>query len=185
MGEANPSGKLPFSFPAKVEDIGAHALQAYPGDGQTVEYKEGIFVGYRWLEREKIKPVFAFGHGLSYTNFIYTDLNLDKEQVEQDGKLIAKVSVTNTGKCAGAEVVQLYVSDLKSSLPRPVKELKGFKKVYLKPGEKKEVTFTLDKDAFSYYDPAVHSWVVEPGKFELSIGSSSDDIRLRQKFICL
>lgn len=185
VGEANPSGKLPFSFPAKVEDIGAHALQAYPGDGQTVEYKEGIFVGYRWLEREKIKPVFAFGHGLSYTNFIYTDLNLDKEQVEQDGKLIAKVSVTNTGKCAGAEVVQLYVSDLKSSLPRPVKELKGFKKVYLKPGEKKEVTFTLDKDAFSYYDPAVHSWVVEPGKFELSIGSSSDDIRLRQKFICL
>lgn len=128
VGEANPSGKLPFSFPAKVEDIGAHALQAYPGDGQTVEYKEGIFVGYRWLEREKIKPVFAFGHGLSYTNFIYTDLNLDKEQVEQDGKLIAKVSVTNTGKCAGAEVVQLYVSDLKSSLPRPVKELKGFKK---------------------------------------------------------
>ena len=135
--------------------------------------------------RLNIKKVFAFGHGLSYTDFIYTDLNLDKEQVEQDGKLIAKVSVTNTGKCAGAEVVQLYVSDLKSSLPRPVKELKGFKKVYLKPGEKKEVTFTLDKDAFSYYDPAVHSWVVEPGKFELSIGSSSDDIRLRQKFICL
>lgn len=185
VGEVNPSGKLPFSFPAKLDDIGAHALHAYPGDGKTVEYKEGIFVGYRWLEREKKKPVFAFGHGLSYTDFTYTDLNLDKEQVEQDGKLIAKVSVMNTGKCAGAEVVQLYVSDLKSSLPRPVKELKGFKKVYLKPGETKVVTFTLDKDAFSYYDPAVHSWIVEPGKFELSIGSSSDDIRLQQKFTCL
>lgn len=181
VGETNPSGKLPFTFPARIEDIGAHALQAYPGDGKSVEYKEGIFVGYRWLEREKIKPIFAFGHGLSYTAFTYSDLKLDKRQVGKGDKVVATLSVTNTGKRAGAEVVQLYVSDLKSSLPRPIKELKGFDKVFLQPGETKTVTFTLDQEAFSYYDPAQHGWTVEPGKFKISVGSSSSDIRLQSE----
>lgn len=181
MGEVNPSGKLPFSFPAKLEDIGAHALDAYPGDGKTVTYKEGIFVGYRWLEHNRIKPVFAFGHGLSYTDFAYSDLALDRKQLVHDEKLTVKVTVKNIGECAGAEVVQVYISDLKSTLPRPVKELKEFKKIYLQPGETKEVTFILDREAFSFYNPAVHDWVIEPGKFRVSVGSSSADIRLQRE----
>lgn len=182
IGEVNPSGKLPFSFPVKLEDIGAHACNAYPGDGKTVEYKEGIFVGYRWLEHNRIKPVFAFGHGLSYTDFAYSNLVLDKKQLARDEKLAVKVTVKNIGKYAGAEVIQVYISDLKSTLPRPVKELKEFKKIYLQPGETKEVTFVLDREAFSFYNPAVHDWVVEPGKFKVSVGSSSADIRLQREF---
>lgn len=183
VGETNPSGKLPFSFPARLEDIGAHALDAYPGNEAFVEYKEGIFVGYRWLEKQRIKPIFPFGHGLSYTNFAFSDLVIDKECIKSNEKLNVKLSIKNIGKCAGAEVVQIYVSDLESSLPRPVKELKGFRKVYLQPGEEKELTFLLDNNAFSYYDPVVHEWVVEPGKFKLLVGSSSADIRLQSQFV--
>lgn len=177
FGDVNPSGKLPFTFHKRIEDCAAHVFGDYPGDGEKVEYKEGIFVGYRWTEKENIEPQFAFGHGLSYTDFKYGKARLDRRNMTSKDILKVTVPVTNVGKVAGAEVVQLYVHDVKSSLPRPVKELKGFRKVFLAPGETAEVTFELDKDALSYYDPAVHGWVAEPGDFKVMIGSASDDIR--------
>lgn len=182
FGETNPSGKLPFSFPAKLEDNAAHALSAYPGDGETVEYKEGIFVGYRWFEKKKIKPLFAFGHGLSYTSFDYGKITLDKKVMKDTDSLTIKIPVTNIGKREGAEVVQMYIMDKESSLPRPLKELKGFKKIKIAPGKTCEVTFTIGKEALSFYDPVRHEWVAEPGKFQVLIGSASDDIRSSATF---
>lgn len=176
FGETNPSGKLPFSFPVKIEDNAAHTFNAYPGDGETVEYKEGIFVGYRWFEKKKIKPLFAFGHGLSYTAFAYGKITLDKKVMKDTDNLTITIPVTNIGKREGAEVVQMYIMDKESSLPRPVKELKGFKKVKIAPGETTEVTFTIGKEALSFYDPARHEWVAEPGKFQVLIGGASDKI---------
>lgn len=176
FGETNPSGKLPFSFPVKIEDNAAHTFNAYPGDGETVEYKEGIFVGYRWFEKKKIKPLFAFGHGLSYTAFAYGKITLDKKVMKDTDNLTITIPVTNIGKREGAEVVQMYIMDKESSLPRPVKELKGFKKVKIAPGETTEVTFTIGKEALSFYDPARHEWVAEPGKFQVLIGGASDNI---------
>lgn len=181
FGQTNPSGKLPFTIPARLEDNAAHALNAF-GDTKCVEYKEGIWVGYRWIEKEKIRPLFAFGHGLSYTTFRYGEVSLDKKVMKEDESLTVRVSLTNTGTREGAEVVQLYVSDLKSSLPRPVKELKGFRKVKLAPGATEVVTFTIDKEALSYYDPARHGWVAEPGRFQVCVGSASDDIRSKAAF---
>lgn len=145
-------------------------------------YDEGIFVGYRWAEKNKIKPLFPFGHGLSYTAFKYGKASVDRSVSSPDGKVRVTVPVTNTGSREGAEVVQLYISDLKSSLPRPVKELKGFKKVKLAPAETAEVTFEIDRDALSYFDPELHSWVCEPGMFEAHVGSSSADIRSKVRF---
>lgn len=183
FGESNPSGKLPFSFPVKIEDNSAHVFDAYPGDDETVEYKEGIFVGYRWFEKEKIKPLFAFGHGLSYTTFDYGKIRIDKKVIESTDSVTVTIPITNSGKREGAEVVQLYVADMKSSLPRPLKELKGFKKVRLVPGETVEVDFTIGKEALSFYDPELHGWVVEPGKFQILIGGASDDIRSSATFL--
>jgi beta-glucosidase len=193
VGDVNPSGKLAFSFPAKLTDIGAHKLGEYPGNkeqlarakkGDTIDvtYHEGIFVGYRWLEKEKIKPLFSFGHGLSYTTFEYGNVTADKKEMATNDKISFNVKVKNTGAREGAEVVQLYVSDLKSSLPRPVKELKEFEKVYLKPGEEKTVSFTLDKAALSYFDADKHEWIAEPGDFEVLIGASSSDIKSKVRF---
>lgn len=182
FGDVNPSGKLPFTFHGKLEDCAAHSIGEYPGDGETVEYKEGIFVGYRWTDKENIKPQFAFGHGLSYTDFSYGKIRLSAKTMTEDEAITVSIPVTNTGKRAGAEVVQLYVNDVKSSLPRPVKELKGFKKVYLAPGETAEVIFTVGKDALSFYDPSVHGWVAEDGDFKVMIGSASDDIRAEAGF---
>jgi len=153
-GEVNPSGKLPFTFPVRLEDNPAIALDAYPGDGKQVEYKEGIFVGYRWNDREQIKPLFCFGHGLSYTTFEYGKVTAEGRQMGPDGTITVSVPVKNTGSRAGAEIVQLYVSDLKSSLPRPVKELKGFRKITLQPGQEQMVSFTIDRKALSFYDKA-------------------------------
>lgn len=187
-GDANPSGKLPFTWYASLNDVGAHALDSYPGTwregGKIIdeEYKEGIFVGYRWTEKHGVKPLFAFGHGLSYTSFKMGKVSADKKSLSGDGEITFKTTVTNTGDRAGAEVVQLYVSDLKSSLERPVKELKGFKKVYLKPGESEEVTFTIGKDALSFYDDRAGEWTVEPGDFEASLGNASDNIVGKAKF---
>lgn len=181
MGDANPSGKLPFSFPVKLDDIGAHKLGDYPGKGEVV-YREGIFVGYRWLENQKITPLFPFGHGLSYTTFGYGKPTADKKSIKADEKLTISVIVTNTGKHKGAEVAQLYIRDVKSSVPRPLKELKGFEKVNLQPGESKTVTYTIDKEALSFFDAKKHKWVAEPGEFEAIIGSSSGDIRARYTF---
>jgi beta-glucosidase len=189
MGDVNPSGKLPMTFPAKLTDIGAHSLGTYPGtmrkdDSDIVDcnYSEGIFVGYRWIDRNKIKPLFAFGHGLSYTDFKYGKPVISAKKVKKGDTVTVTIPVTNVGSRAGAETVQLYVSDLKSSLPRPVKELKGFKKVTLNPGETADVTFTIGSDALSYFDDAKHQWVAETGAFELLIGASSADIRGKATF---
>lgn len=195
-GDANPSGKLPFTFPVKLEDNAAHQMGEYPGNKEelaagkgkdqknpiNITYNEGIFVGYRWHDTKNIKPLFSFGHGLSYTAFEYGKVHADKTQMAQDGKITFTVSIKNTGKREGAEVAQLYISDLKSSVPRPVKELKGFEKINLKPGEQKEVSFTIDKSALSFFDAATHQWVAEPGEFEALVGASSSDIKTKMKF---
>ena len=186
VGDVNPSGKLPFTFPVKLEDVGAHKLGEYPGNKEDLDakrdtvnatYHEDIFVGYRWADKEKIKPLFPFGHGLSYTTFAYGKPSADKKTMTADDTISFTVNVKNTGTCEGQEVVQLYISDKKSSLPRPIKELKGFKKIRLAPGEEKAVTLTIDRKALSFFDDIRHEWVAEPGKFEAIIGSSSKDIR--------
>lgn len=178
-GKTNPSGKLPFSFPVKLTDIGAHAFDelSYPGDSIRQVYKEDIFVGYRWLEKQKLKPLFSFGHGLSYTSFEYGKPFADKKEIKADENITFKVKVKNSGNRAGKEVVQLYIKDKKSSLPRPLKELKAFEKISLAPGEEKEVTFTIDKSALSFYDDAKQAWTAEAGDFEALIGASASDIR--------
>ena len=195
-GDANPSGKLPFSFPVKLEDNSAHQLGEYPGNKNdiaqgkgkdqknlvNIHYNEDILVGYRWHDTKKIKPLFSFGHGLSYTTFEFGKLSADKTTINSNDTVTFTVSVKNTGKRAGAEVVQLYISDLKSSLPRPLKELKGFEKVYLNPGETKTVSISIDKTALSFFDDKKHDWVAEPGDFEALVGSSSSDIKSKIKF---
>ena len=187
VGDVNPSGKLPFTFPVKLEDNSAHALGefVYERSNEVVDikYNESIFVGYRWADKQKkVKPLFAFGHGLSYTTFAYGKATADKKEMTAEDVLTITVPVTNTGHREGAEIVQLYISDLKSSLPRPVKELKGFQKVKLAPGETKNVTFTIGKDALSYYDDAQQAWVVEPGKFEAIVAASATDIKSKLVF---
>ena len=188
FGEANPSGKLPFTWYANLNQCGAHATGSYPGtwrDGHQIideEYKEDIFVGYRWTDKQKEKPLFAFGHGLSYTTFKVGKAKVDKQRITPDETVTFTVDVTNTGKLAGAETIQLYIRDLKSSLPRPVKELKGFSKVYLAPGATQQVSITIDKSALSFYDDRVGEWVAEPGDFEALIGTASDKIASTVKF---
>ncbi|WP_379963200.1 glycoside hydrolase family 3 C-terminal domain-containing protein [Epilithonimonas sp. UC225_85] len=195
-GDANPSGKLPFTFPVKLEDNSAHKLGEYPGNKEelaagkgkdqqnpiNITYNEGIFIGYRWHDTQKIKPLFSFGHGLSYTTFEFGKAKADKTTIGQDDKITFTFTLKNTGKKAGAEVAQLYISDLKSSLPRPTKELKGFEKVFLNPGEEKEVSITVDKAALSFFDADKHAWVAEPGDFEALIGNSSDNIKTKVRF---
>ncbi|MBO7495919.1 MAG: glycoside hydrolase family 3 C-terminal domain-containing protein [Salinivirgaceae bacterium] len=185
-GDVNPSGKLPLTYPAKLEDVGAHSVGEYVGNFSrtvvNVEYKEDILVGYRWFDTKKIKPLFPFGYGLSYTTFSYGKPSLSQTSMTADGSVTVKVDVTNTGKRAGAEVVQLYIADLKSSLPRPAKELKGFKKVQLNPGETKTVEFTIDRSALEFYNDATKQWTAEPGAFEAIIGASATDIKGKVKF---
>ena len=183
-GKVNPSGKLPFSFPVKLTDNGAHAFDAlcYPGDSIHEVYKEDIFVGYRWHDTKKIPALFSFGHGLSYTTFTYGKAELSSKNMTADGTIVVNVPVKNTGDVAGKEVVQLYIGDSKSSLPRPLKELKAFEKIALAPGEEKNVTFTITPDDLKYFDDTRHEWVSEPGKFTVYIGSSSTDIRSKATF---
>lgn len=188
VGDANPSGKLPFTWYAKLDDCGAHALNTYPGTwregGQIIdeEYKEDIYVGYRWTDKEKKTPTFAFGHGLSYTTFKISDLRADKSELTQDGQISFTVNVKNTGKRAGAEVVQLYIHDSESSVERPYKELKGFKKVFLQPGESQDVTITIDKSALSFYDEVAKDWKAEAGEFVALVGNASDNLANSVKF---
>ena len=187
-GDANPSGKLPFTWPASLNDVGAHALGTYPGTwrkGHKIideEYKEGIYVGYRWADAHKTHPLFAFGHGLSYTTFKLSNLSLSSAAITANDTLRVKVSVTNTGKRAGAEVVQLYIHDDKASVDRPYKELKGFRKVFLQPGETKDVEMTIAKDALSFYDETTAAWKAEPGTFTVLVGNASDNLTLRKGF---
>lgn len=188
FGKVNPSGKLPFTFPVALNDCGAHALGAYPGvkraDSNIVdlEYKEGILVGYRWHDTKGRKPLFAFGHGLSYTTFKFGDPKASGKEIAKDGTLTVSIPVTNTGNLAGAETVQLYISDPKCSVSRPAKELKNFRKVYLQPGETATVTFEVNGDDLKYFDSVRHEWVAEPGEFIISLGNSSDNILRKVKF---
>ena len=183
FGDVNPSGKLPFTFYSKLEDCGAHVLGDHPGTKDEVNYNEGIFVGYRWTDmNKKSTPTFAFGHGLSYTTFKYGKVVLDRNKIDRNGKIIASVDITNTGKREGKEIVQLYISDKKSSLPRPVKELKGFEKINLKPGETKRVNFEIDINALSFYNDVEQKWVAENGDFDLLIGASAADIKGKSTF---
>ena len=189
-GDANPSAKLPFTFPVALKDVPAHKFgeSSYPGikrqdsDIWDVTYDEGIFVGYRWYDKEKVKTLFPFGHGLSYTTFEYGKASVDKAEMTADGEITVSIPVKNTGTRSGAEVVQLYVRDKKSSLPRPYKELKGFCKVELQPGETKTVTFAIDKEALSFFDADKHEWVAEQGDFEAIVAASAEDVKSVVKF---
>ena len=190
VGKANPSGKLPFTWYDALDDCAAHALKTYPGTWRTddskiidEEYKEGIYVGYRWTDRQKKRPAFAFGHGLSYTTFSLSKAVADRKEMTLGDSIVFTVSVKNTGSVAGAEVVQLYVSDKKASVDRPLKELKAFRKVFLQPGESREVKLTIGRDALSFYDEATGSWKAEPGQFEALIGTASDRISSKLKFL--
>lgn len=198
-GDVNPSGRLPFTWYASLNDCGAHALNTYPGtwraDHKIIdeEYREDIFVGYRWTDlpartlRKQFnvgpaRVLFPFGHGLSYTTFQIVQVQADKRELTPADRISFTVSVQNTGQRAGQTTLQLYVSDKKCSVPRPVKELKAFQKVMLQPGERRDVTLTLDQQALSFYDAQQQRWVAEPGDFEALIGFSAGDIVSRQAF---
>ena len=187
-GEVNPSGKLPFTWWTGLDQVPAHKLRTYPGtwrpDKKIIdeEYKEGLFVGYRGVDKFGSKTLFPFGYGLSYTDFTISKASADKKSMTPNDSITFKVTVKNIGTREGAEVVQLYIRDLKSKLPRPSKELKAFRKVYLKPGESCVVALTIGKDALSYYDDNAGKWVAEPGQFEALIGNSSQNLRSKVRF---
>ena len=178
-GEVSPSGKLPFSIPRRLEDNGAHYFgeKSYPGDGKTIYYMDDIFVGYRWHDTRKIPSLFPFGYGLSYTEFKYGEVSTDRKVYAEADTVKVLVKITNTGSMAGAETVQLYVSQDSPSLSRPVKELKGFHKQFLNRGEEKTVTLEIPVKDFALYDDRVSRWVVEPDKYTLQVASSSRDIK--------
>lgn len=182
FGDVNPSGKLPITFPVRLEDNGAIALGAYNPADREARYSEGIFVGYRWAQKHDIRPLFAFGHGLSYTTFSYSDAKVSKSSIPENGTLTVSVDVTNTGDRTGKEVVQLYISDDESSLERPVMELKGFRKVEIEPGKTVRVSFPVNADMLKYYDTAKGGWTLEKGSFTACVGAASDDIRTRVQF---
>lgn len=187
-GAVNPSGRLPMTFPESLAQVGAHATGSYPGtpraDSNTVDcsYDEGLMVGYRWTDSHGQKPLFPFGHGLSYTTFSYGKPVMSATSMTEDGTLTITMPVTNTGKVAGSETVQLYISDASSTLARPVKELKGFSRITLDPGCTGTVTFTVDRDALSYYNPETGGFVAEPGRFTARLGASAGDIRRTADF---
>lgn len=189
FGHVNPSGKLPMTFPVRLDDVAAHAVGEYPGtkradsDIVDIRYNEGVMVGYRWFDTKKIRPLFAFGHGLSYTTFGYGKLSADASKIGPDGAMTLSVDVTNTGSRAGAETVQLYISDTKASVKRPAKELKNFAKIYLEPGQTKTVTFTVRPSDLAFFDAGAHAWKAEPGEFRAHVGAASDDIRSSLRFV--
>lgn len=189
FGRVNPSGKLPMTFPVRLDDVAAHAVGEYPGtkradsDIVDIRYNEGVMVGYRWFDTRKIRPLFAFGHGLSYTTFGYGKLSADASKIGPDGAMTLSVDVTNTGSRAGAETVQLYISDTKASVKRPAKELKNFAKIYLEPGQTKTVTFTVRPSDLAFFDAGAHAWKAEPGEFRAHVGAASDDIRSSLRFV--
>ena len=180
FGHVNPSGKLVTTFFKDWEDC--PAFGNYPGGDDVVEYAEGIFVGYRHFDARHIDPLFPFGFGLSYTDFEYSRLKIQPSSVKAGDSLTVLLTLKNTGDRDGAEVVQLYLGDEKASVPRPVKELKGFKKVFLKAGEEKKVTMILQSRDMAFFDIGTDDWKTEPGKFLVYIGSSSRDIRLTGAF---
>jgi len=175
-GKTNPSGKMPFTFPADLKDSPAHALNAYPGENLQVDYKEGILVGYRWFDTKKIEPMYCFGYGLSYTDFKYSGLFTNKKAYKATDVIKATLKVKNTGKYAGKETVQIYVSKNGSVVERADKELKAFKKVQIAAGETASVALDIPVKDLAYYDVKTSKWVVEPGKYKLLVGTSSRDI---------
>jgi beta-glucosidase len=182
FGDYSPSGKLPASFERRWEDNPTfHSYYPEPGE-RRVKYAEGVFLGYRHFDRSETKPLFAFGYGLSYTTFAYSNLSIAPQTGNLGGPVSVSFDVKNTGKRAAAEVTELYVGDTHASVPRPVKELKGFAKIKLQPEETKRVTLTLDRRAFSFYDVKKKAWSAEPGDFTILVGGSSDNIQLRGKY---
>ena len=177
FGDVNPSGKLAETFPVRVTDTPSYLF--FPGSRNRAEYREGIFVGYRYYEKKQIVPLFPFGFGLSYTSFDYTDIKTDLDEIDEDGKITVSAAVKNTGALAGKETVQFYVRKVNSAIPRPEKELKGFAKVYLQPGEEKTAEVTLDKRAFAFWDEESGGWQVEPGEYEILVGTSSANTPLK------
>lgn len=180
FGDVNPSGKLPITFPARLEDNGAHALGAYDPTSTEAHYSEGIFVGYRWAQKKDIKPLFAFGHGLSYTTFSYSEAEISRTTMSENGNVTVSVNVTNTGDREGKEIVQLYIGDDECSVERPVMELKAFRKVSIKPGETVKVSFPVNADMLKFYGN--DGWTLEKGSFTAYVGAASDDIRTSVKF---
>ena len=180
FGDVNPSGKLPVTFPVRLEDNGAHALGAYDPASTEAHYSEGIFVGYRWAQKKDIKPLFAFGHGLSYTTFSYSEAEISRTTMSENGKVTVSVNVTNTGDREGKEIVQLYIGDDECSVERPVMELKAFRKVSIKPGETVRVSFPVNADMLKFYGN--DGWTLEKGSFTAYVGAASDDIRTSVKF---
>ncbi len=181
FGDVNPSGKLAETFPMKISDNPSYLY--FPGMRNKAEYREGIFIGYRYYEKKQIAPLFPFGFGLSYTTFAYTGIETDCNEIDDDGAVTVKVTVKNTGRVAGKETVQVYVRDVLSTVPRPEKELKGFTKVSLEPGEEKTVSFALGKRAFAFWDEETNDWQVEAGEFEILAGGSSAETPLRKTVI--
>ena len=182
-GDVNPSGKMPITLPVRLEDTAPIALNDY--NAKESLYTEGVFIGYRWFEQQNIKPTFVFGHGLSYTQFSLTDITLSASTITADEGITVSVKVSNTGKVAGAEVVQLYLHDKEASVERPIKELKGFSKVYLAPGESKQVTISLNKRDLSFWDINTNDWLAEAGEFEVLLGTSLDNIHQKASFTYL
>ena len=180
FGDVNPSGKLPITFPVRLEDNGAHALGAYYPTSTEAHYSEGIFVGYRWAQKKDIKPLFAFGHGLSYTTFSYSEAEISRTTMSENGNVTVSVNVTNTGDREGKEIVQLYIGDDECSVERPVMELKAFRKVSIKPGETVRVNFPVNADMLKFYGN--DGWTLEKGSFTAYVGAASDDIRTSVKF---
>lgn len=178
-GKVNPSGKMPFTTPVSLDQSPAHALGNFPGRDLKVNYEEDILVGYRWFDTKGLPVVYPFGYGLSYTTFNYSNLNTDKKTYDQADTIQATFTLTNTGDREGAEVAQLYVSDPVCSVMRPVKELKGFKKVFLKPGESRRITLDIPVSSLAFYSEAQSQFVVEPGEFILQLGASASDITQR------
>ena len=176
-GDVNPSGKLPFTFPVQLKDVGAHSVGDFPGKKDEITYRESIFVGYRWLEKNKIKPLFPFGHGLSYTQFNYGKATVSSKKMKPNESLTVNITLRNTGARAGKETVQLYIGQQKPSVPRPVKELKGFQKIDLEPDEEKTLSFKITEEDLKFFDDKKHEWVAEAGKFNVYIGASSGDIK--------
>jgi beta-glucosidase len=176
FGEVSPSGKLAETFPKELRHNPSYLN--FPGEGDKVEYKEGLFVEYRYYDVKGIEPLFPFGYGLIYTSFDYTNLKIDKAEIDDTETVQISVSVKNTGQVAGKEIVQLYVRDIDRTVIRPERELESFEKVELQPGEEKEVNFILDKRSFAYYNVDIQDWHVESGLFEILVGKSSVDILL-------
>ena len=174
FGEVNPSGKLPTTFPKKLKDT--PAFPYYPGKDFQMNYEEGLYVGYRWYEKQAIEPLFPFGHGLSYTHFEYSNLRIIPPKKE-DSVITLETTISNKGKYKGKEVVQCYISVENSEVERPIKELKVFQKIELSPGESKKINFNLSERDLAFWDETTETWLVEPAEYKILIGSSSSDIR--------